>query len=127
MAKRNTKQRNAIRSAFIEAGRPLTSGEIHELVLSELPSVGIATIYRALKDLVQEEWLTSMTIGGSTRYELANLGHHHHFHCNQCDKTFDIKGCVGDLTSLVPNAFKILKHELTLIGMCQACNGEMAS
>jgi len=127
VGKRKTKQRDAIRAAFMAAERPLTSAEAHVLVQAEIPSLGIATIYRAIKDLLEEGWLVSMSIAGTTRYELADLGHHHHFHCNQCDKTFDIEGCVEDLASLVPKAFKILKHELTFIGMCQSCNGEMTS
>ena len=119
--KRSTKQREAIRSVFAEAGRPLTVVEAHELVLVKVPSLGIATVYRAVKDLLDQEWLTSIEVGGATRYELANLGHHHHFHCDACDRTFDIPGCVGDLQKLVPDSFRLVSHQLTLVGECETC------
>ena len=122
MGKRTTKQREAIRKVFEDERRPLGTAEVLELVEKDVPSIGIATIYRAVKDLLAEEWLVAVSIAGNTRYELANIGHHHHFHCNECDKTFDLEGCVGDLSKLVPEAFKILSHEITIMGMCQSCN-----
>ena len=123
MAKRNTKQRQVIRDVIEAEGRPLSVSEVLSLCQLELPSLGQATVYRALKDLVAEGWLESISVAGTTRYERSELGHHHHFHCQSCDKTFDIQGCVGDLKSLVPEAFKILTHELTIFGMCRTCNG----
>lgn len=123
MGKRNTRQREVIREVFLHEKRPLSPAEVHALVQSEMPSVGIATIYRALKELVEGEWLVTLNVGGSTRYERSEMGHHHHFHCEECDKTFDIEGCVGDLSKMIPEAFKIMSHELTIIGMCRTCNG----
>ncbi len=126
MGKRNTKQRETIRAVFLREKRPLSPGEVHSLVQAEIPSVGIATIYRALKELVAGEWLIPISVAGSTRYERSDIGHHHHFHCEQCDKTFDIEGCVGNLSKMVPDAFKVLSHELTIMGMCGTCNGAAA-
>ena len=123
MKKRNTKQRQVIRKVIETEARPLTVGEVLELSQIDLPSLGQATVYRALKDLVTEGWLEAISVAGTSRYERADQGHHHHFHCHSCDKTFDIPGCIGDLKSLVPEAFKILAHELTIFGMCRTCNG----
>ena len=127
MGKRKTVQRDAIRRVFEEENRPLTPNELLELVQVVVPSLGIATVYRAIKDFLAEEWLVAVSVAGTTRYERANKGHHHHFHCGECNKTFDIEGCVGDLQSLVPEAFTVLSHELTIIGMCHTCNGATAS
>lgn len=124
--KRNTKQREAIREVFLREMRPLSPTEVLSLVQEDVSTIGIATIYRALKKLVDGGWLVPLTVGGSTRYERSEMGHHHHFHCEECDRTFDIKGCVGDLSKMVPEAFKILSHELTIIGMCRSCNGAPA-
>ena len=82
MGKRTTKQREAIRKVFVNEGRPLSPSEVHEIVQREVSSLGIATVYRAVKDLVGEEWLVPISIAGTTRYERADLGHHHHFHCH---------------------------------------------
>jgi Fur family ferric uptake transcriptional regulator len=119
--KRNTRQRELLRAVFVAAKRPLSPQEIVEAAQVELPSLGIATVYRALKEFVDEGWLTSVAVAGSVRYELAEIGHHHHFHCQDCDKTYDIDGCAGDLTRLVPHGFVVANHELTLSGTCCAC------
>lgn len=122
--KRNTRQREVIRGVFTSAGRPLSPQEVTASAQEAIPSLGIATVYRALKEFVEEGWLVAVGVAGSTRYELAEIGHHHHFHCRDCDKTFDIKGCTGDLARLVPRGFVIASHELTLSGTCRACAGQ---
>jgi Fur family ferric uptake transcriptional regulator len=66
----------------------------------------------------------TVVVAGGTRYELAEIGHHHHFHCQDCDKTYDIEGCAGDLSRLVPLGFVVAGHELTLSGTCRACAGQ---
>ena len=59
---------------------------------------------------------------GALRYERAELGHHHHFHCTRCDRVFDLSGCPvriepGDL----PKGFSMDSHEVTLTGRCSDC------
>ena len=49
---RSTRQRRAIREAFLEAGRPLSPQEVLELARKKVPSLGLATVYRTLKGLV---------------------------------------------------------------------------
>ncbi len=83
--------------------------------------MGIATVYRALREFVDEGWLTTITIAGNARYELAHLDHHHHFYCEQCTRTFDIDGCSGDPSRLLPDGFTMRSHELTLHGTCSKC------
>ena len=121
MSRRSTKQRESIRSVFEREGRPLSTGEIHELAREVIPGLGIATVYRTVKSLIEEGWLVSIRVAGTTRYERANIGHHHHFHCGECDRTFDIPGCVEGLNKLVPDHFRLISHELTLVGVCASC------
>lgn len=119
--KRTTRQRELLREVLASAGRPLNPPEIAELAQASIPSLGIATVYRAVKEFVEEGWLVPVAVGGSTRYELAEIGHHHHFHCEDCDRTFDIQGCLGNLAPLVPQGFVITGHELTVSGTCSTC------
>lgn len=120
-AKRNTRQREAIREVFASAGRPLSPREVVDLAQTSLPSLGIATVYRAIKELVAEGWMVGVDVVGGTRYELSDIGHHHHFHCLDCDRTFDIKGCTGNLQRLAPRGFTVASHILTLSGTCSGC------
>ena len=119
--KRNTRQREVIRRVFVSAGRPLGPQELTDLAQTELPGLGIATVYRALKEFVEEGWLAVVASAGGARYELAKMGHHHHFHCRDCDRMFDVAGCVENLGAMVPAGFVIASHELTINGTCKAC------
>ena len=121
MSRRSTKQRETIRFVIENEGRPLSTGEIHSLAQKKTPGLGIATVYRAVKQLVAEEWLVTVRVAGTIRYERSNIGHHHHFHCGECDRTFDIPGCVEGLNKLVPDRFRLISHELTLVGICASC------
>jgi Fur family transcriptional regulator, ferric uptake regulator len=119
---RDTLQRRAIRNAFLAQGRPLTPHEVLDASQPLAPSLGIATVYRNLKSLVDEGWLTTLELpGDNTRYERADIGHHHHFHCKACGRVFDIQGCPDQLANMVPPGFKLDDHELVLYGQCDAC------
>ena len=119
---RRTGQRRAIRQAFEQAARPLSPAEVLELARREQAGLGIATVYRNLKALVEENWLAKVDLPGeATRYERAGLKHHHHFHCTQCGRAYDIDACPGNLYSLVPSGFELTDHEIVLYGRCAKC------
>ncbi|MNW14239.1 Zinc-specific metallo-regulatory protein [compost metagenome] len=59
--------------------------------------------------------------GEATRYESAHRGHHHHFHCNRCQKVFPIPGCPPNLDQFAPKGYEVSHHELTLYGTCAQC------
>ena len=121
--RRETKQLQSIRAAIKDAGRPLSIEEIHQLASESIPSLGVRTVYRAVRRLQELEEIASVSVPGqSDRYELASVAsrHHHHFHCTSCDRFFDIEGCPGGLERLVPEGFKLQHHDLTLSGICAA-------
>lgn len=118
---RNTRQREVIRQVFESAGRPLLTQEVALAAKEALPTLGIATVYRTVKELSEAGWLVPIEIAGGTRYERADRGHHHHFHCQVCDRAFDIEGCTLKLPQLVPKGFVIDSHELTINGTCRSC------
>lgn len=121
---RFSRQRTAIRAAIDAAGRPLSPGEICDAAQAEVPGLGIATVYRNLKQLVEAEEITSVVLPGeSARFESVHHGHHHHFQCNDCKKVFGVHECPGDLDRLAPNGFEVERHELTLYGRCGECVG----
>ena len=122
--RRTTRQLNAIRSVIVEAGRPLSIPEIHELALASVSTLGLRTVYRAVRKLEESGELTAVAVpGGADRYELSSVAaqHHHHFHCTACDRYFDIHGCPGGLNKLLPEGFTLHHHERTLSGLCDAC------
>ena len=121
---RNTTQRKFILAAFEATDRPMGPNEVRSAVLESVPALGIATVYRAIKDLLEEGWLTTVNLPGeATRYERAGKHHHHHFHCNRCKRVFEADGCSLSLKNLVPRGFKLTTHELVLYGLCAGCTG----
>ena len=119
---RSTRQRDAIKSVIDSAQRPLSPQEILDDAKIHVAGIGMATIYRNLKSLVESNSLVVVTLPGeSARYESAGHTHHHHFHCTGCDKVFDVHQCPGKMLDLAPSGFTVERHELTLYGKCDAC------
>lgn len=119
-----TRQRRAILAAFEREQRPLSPAEIEDAVRAEgATDVNLATVYRNLKVMVEGGQLTPVEVLGQPgRYELAGLGHHHHFLCESCDRVFDLPACPPKfLKDLAPEGFEVSGHELQLMGQCAGC------
>lgn len=121
-AVRNTRQKQAIREAFSEAGRPLSPEEALSAAQHRHASLGIATVYRNIKSLLAEGWLDAVTLPvQATRYEVAGKAHHHHFHCRKCGRMFELGTCVDTVLPKAPRGFRVAGHELVLYGNCKRC------
>lgn len=119
---RRTQQRAAISRAIVESGRPVSPAEILKASRRAVPDIGIATVYRAIKDMLAEGRIVAVDVPGAPpRYEAAGLPHHHHFLCRSCDRLIDLPGCPGSLDRLAPPGYTVEGHELTLIGRCAEC------
>lgn len=121
---RQTRQRALVREVITNAPGPMTVPEIHAAVQKKMPKTGIATIYRAVKLLLESKWIQSVTLpSGETRYESADLGHHHHFQCKVCGKVTDIDHCPMRLTTNteLPGGYLLQSHEITMYGLCPVC------
>ena len=123
MATRRTEQQTAIRRYIEKVDRPVRVDEIQAGAGKAVPGIGAATVYRAVKAGLEAGWLTEVHLPGerSTAYELAGKDHHHHFECKGCGKVFDVEGCPGQLSKLIPPGFVMEGHELVLYGRCGVC------
>lgn len=119
---RHSRQREAVRSALRTADHPLTAEELHESAAGLHPGLGIATVYRHLKDLKTAGEICAVELPSQPpRYERADHGHHHHFLCTVCGRVFDMHGCVPRLQELLPDGFVLEHHDITLSGRCADC------
>ena len=125
MAQRSTRQRRAIRLVFEKTDRPLSTQEVLTAAKEHEQGLGIATVYRTLNLLLSEGWLTTVKLPGEApRYERGGKPHHHHFHCVECGRVFEVPGSDELLESLVPPGFVLSDHDLVLHGRCDECVGD---
>ena len=114
------KQQMTVLRVLDEADGPLSARELWSRLSGT--GVGLATVYRALQRGVEEGTLESVEgLGGGVRYEPKDREHHHHFLCSDCDRAFDLVGCVEGLEFLVPDRFQVTRHEVVVFGTCDAC------
>jgi Fur family ferric uptake transcriptional regulator len=121
---RSTKQKRLVWAVFEKTLRPLSPAEVHSEVVADLPRMSLATVYRILKALQDEQKLVAVSLPGAPdRYEMKLRAdtHHHHFYCEGCGKVFDVPGCGLRVDSRVPAGFSISRHEVTLYGNCDDC------
>ncbi|MGJ7505177.1 Fur family transcriptional regulator [Variovorax sp. ZT5P49] len=140
---RLTRQRNAVFSAFSDAGRVLTAPEILAHAREIVPEISLSTVYRQVSLLLADGEIAKVELPGEpARYEVAckpdahakghghskhdghEADHHHHyFHCSNCGQVFLLHACPGPMTDLVPKGFQVQSHEVTLHGLCASCAG----
>ena len=119
---RQTRQRDAIQAVIESYDRPLSPTELYAAAREHLPQLGIATVYRAIRDLLQSGWLRAVEIPGlPARYERAGKPHHHHFLCRICNALWEVSGCLRGVEALAPAGFLTEQHEITLYGLCNDC------
>lgn len=120
---RQTRQRGAIRRAFQRAGRPLSPAEVLGDARRDVGGLGIATVYRNIRALLDERWLVTVDLPGeAARYELAGQDHHHHFRCRRCERVFDIPCAVAAFDDALPAGFHLDRHDVVLHGTCADCS-----
>lgn len=122
--KRKTIQRTAIEQVFRQQDRPLGIEEILNNGRAIVESLNQATVYRNLKLLVESGWIKKINHPSlGTLYERTAKGHHHHFHCQACNRVFNLPGCALNLEEAAPDGFVVEDHEVFLFGVCPSCAG----
>jgi Fur family transcriptional regulator, ferric uptake regulator len=121
---RSTTQREAIWGVLDAAVGPLLPEEILTVARRRCRSLGLATVYRALQRLEDEGRAARVTSGnGRVRFEVAR-GHHHHFECRDCERVYDVPGCLRSPRSLertLPAGFRLEAHDVRMQGVCADC------
>jgi len=121
---KQTPQRKAILAVLQAAERPLTVDEIASQMVGKPP--GLPTIYRNLERFLSEGWAESL-VGPDQIQRFVRCHsphHHHHILCEGCGRMAeaDCPGLGPTFESLVKaTGFKVTRHQLTLYGLCPAC------
>src|SRR5262245_1541893 len=99
--------------------------ELHEMLIDRGHRIGLATIYRTVKIMLDSGLVRQARIAGVTRYEpLVNQPNHLHFVCNVCSKTVEfpspkIEELIARLTA--EQQFEERFSRYTIFGVCKAC------
>ena len=97
-----TRQRDAIWEVIHDSSLPLTAQSICLRASDKVAGLGIATVYRTLKQLVDEGQVRHIEIAGAPpHYESAAKHHHHFFLCERCKQVFDVVGCLRGIPNLL--------------------------
>lgn len=120
-----TDQRIAIIEVVRSGPKHFTAQEIYELVTEKSPDIGFATVYRFLRKLSENHFVTEVRLGGMpARYEWALKKHHDHLTCTQCQKIVEFENPeIERLQAKVAKefGFELSDHVLELYGICPDC------
>lgn len=121
-----TRQREEIAKTFLDSPHHLSAEELYRQIQKAHPELGLSTIYRTLKLLVESGLASRREFGdGITRYEPTSGGQHHdHLICINCGAIIEFENQkIEELQNEVAekNDFTVLRHKLELYGYCQKC------
>lgn len=124
---KQTKQREMILSAFLEARRHVTSDDLYQFVRERYPNIGYTTVYRTMKLLVEAGLATEHHFDdGITRYEIEQE-HHDHLVCIKCGKIVEFEcELIEDTQNEIARRhdFQVLRHRHELYGHCSSCRDD---
>jgi len=126
---RYTSGRRAVVDLLVAAGRPVSIGDIADL-LPELPR---SSAYRHLVDLQAAGVVRRVAAQDEfARFELDEdlTEHHHHLLCTRCGKVIDItpsedfeRTIAGQLDTLADaEGFQPHSHRVDVLGLCASCH-----
>jgi len=121
-----TSQRKLILHAFLEHGGHVSSEELYDIVKTDTPGIGQATVYRTLKLLVEAGIANEVSFGdGVSRYEHGDEEEHHdHLVCTICSRQVEFHDpAIEELQvkQARKQGFSLQSHRMVLYGICKDC------
>jgi len=124
-ALRDTPQRRQVYDILVDKRDHPTATEVFMRAKRAMPSISLATVYNSLETLVTCGLVKQVHVDREPTRFCPNLDEHGHFVCDRCAQVFDIDLAsgrqVGGTWSL-PDGFTVTAHEVSLRGVCAACN-----
>lgn len=120
--RRKTSQRDLVLEAVCN-GNHLSAREIFALV-SDKKRMSFGTVYRNLQILEEEGEIVAIKADPELLHYDRRRDRHHHLHCTQCGKVFDIPVPYRpefDTEAAQKSGFTIDSHAITFEGVCSRC------
>ena len=116
---RETKQKELIRSEIYSFSSFFTADDLYEKIKQKDPAIGIATVYRFLKDLRKRKELHSYVCERRMIYS-HDENNHCHFICQKCEKTMHFT--VDKIDFLKKKIQGDICHfQIDVYGICAEC------
>ena len=120
-----TPQRKAILKVFLEQEGHVPIDDLQKKINAEAPTIGIATLYRTMKLLMDSGLAEMHTFNEKTTYErLYQIKHHDHLICKNCGKTVEFEHPLIEKYQLEVcelYGFALKSHRMELFGVCNEC------
>ena len=119
-----TPQRLAVYKSLMSTNEHPSAEIIDKALQPEYPTMSLATVYKALKTLVEVKLVQEINVGeGNFRYD-ANSHEHAHIQCINCSKVTDLENI--SFTTLNRTAeecseYKVLSNRIFFYGLCKDC------
>ena len=114
--------------------RHLTAEEIYEIIKTDCPEIGLATVYRTIQLLLELHLIDRINLDdGFVRYEIGNGKEggkkhlHHHLVCRKCGRVISFQDdLLEELEDKIvkTTGFQVMDHEVKLYGYCKECGGK---
>ena len=121
---RSTPQRVVVLSALRRETGDITAQVLHARLRAEHPTIGLATVYRALGSLADAGVIDTLHHGSSVCFRYCSPGHHHHLTCTACHAVVELRDCeIGVWAGKIAadHGFTDVRHSLELSGLCPEC------
>ena len=123
---RFSKNRETILNALMNTKTHPDAEWVYEQVRKKLPKVGIATVYRNLRLLVENgEIMEIETKDGVVRYDV-NTAPHAHFVCDGCGRITDLDLPFTEYGKVEDEGYLVKRGKIVLYGTCPACNKSLS-
>ncbi len=118
-----TYQRLAIYQALYHTKVHPSAEEIYQQVRKRFPMISLGTVYKTLERFHEVGLIQKVSpVTEVARYE-ANVSHHHHLICLECQTIQDFEDPGLDVKVSLPegNDFEVMRRQVILQGYCAHC------
>ena len=123
-SRRNTIQKELVRSAVFEMKTHVTANDVYEFIKKTHPTIGKGTVYRNLEILADDGEIRKVEVPeGANRFDFT-LKPHYHVRCVKCGAISDVD--MDEVDGLIEairdtNGIEFLGYDISFKGVCPKC------
>ena len=121
-------QRTAIMEYWLSHHTHPTVEEVYKIVLNDIPTLSITTVYNTLRLFSEKQAATMLTIDDHRICYDGVTTPHAHFYCKQCGRVIDVpyEG-LSDIQTDNVMGNQVTEVHLCFKGLCQKCQSQSES